>query len=159
MATVLRVIFLYLFLLVTMRIMGKREFNQFSSLELVTLLLIPELLSQALSYEDPSLTNGIIAVTTLLTLTFVTSLIMQRSKRAGKVIEGVPVVLVQRGKLVEDAMNKERVSSDEIFSQMHQSGLETLDQVRWAILETDGRIAIVPTEENEVNTDSDSNAN
>jgi uncharacterized membrane protein YcaP (DUF421 family) len=147
MATVLRVIFLYLFLLITLRVMGKREFNQFSTLELVTLLLIPELLSQALSYEDPSLINGIVAVTTLLTLTFLTSLVLHRFKRMGKLLEGTPIVLVDHGKFLEDAMNKERVTPGEIFAQMHQSGLYKLDQIRWAILETDGCIAIVPEED------------
>jgi uncharacterized membrane protein YcaP (DUF421 family) len=152
MATVLRIVFIYFFLLITLRAMGKREFSQLSSQELVMLLLIPELLSQALSYEDPSLTNAIIAVTTLLTLTFFTSLVMHRHKRMEKLIEGIPIVLVQHGKFVEDAMNRERVTPGEIFAQMHQSGLETLDQVRWAILETEGRIAIVPEDSEETNS-------
>lgn len=149
METVLRVIFLYLFLLVTLRVMGKREFSQLSTLELVMLLLIPELLSQALSYEDPSLINALIAVTTLLTLSFLTSVIMHRSRRIEGIMEGKPIVLVHHGKLLEDAMNKERVTPSEIFTQMHQSGLEKLDQVRWAILETDGLIAIIPEEDEE----------
>lgn len=144
METVLRVAFIYLFLLVALRVMGKREFSELSAIEFVTLLLIPELMQQAMIRQDYSLTNAIIGVATLLTLTFITSLVMHRSKRMETLIEGIPMVLVQDGRLLEDAMNKERVTPDEIFTQMHMMGLYDLQQVRWAILETEGRIAIIP---------------
>jgi uncharacterized membrane protein YcaP (DUF421 family) len=146
METVVRVFLLYLFVIVGLRIMGKREFSEMSPLELVTLLLIPDILSQSLVREDFSLTNGIIAIATLFTLTFLTSLLLHRSKRAEKMIDGIPVVLVENGRLLEDPMNRERVTPGEIFAQMHQTGLYKLEQVRWAILETDGRIAIIPAE-------------
>ena len=146
METVVRVFLLYLFVIIGLRVMGKREFSEMSPLELVTLLLIPDILSQSLVKEDFSLTNGVIAIATLFTLTFLTSLLMHRSQKAEKIIEGIPVVLVENGRLLEDPMNRERVSPGEIFAQMHQSGLYRLEQVRWAILETDGRIAIIPSQ-------------
>jgi uncharacterized membrane protein YcaP (DUF421 family) len=147
METVVRVLVLYLFIIVGLRIMGKREFSEMSPLELVTLLLIPDILSQALVREDFSMTNGIIAIATLFTLTFLTSLLMHRSKRAESLVSGKPIVLIENGRLLDEPMNKERVSVEEIFSQMHQSGLYKLEQVRWAILETDGRIALIPAED------------
>jgi|SRR5690606_6913354 uncharacterized membrane protein YcaP (DUF421 family) len=146
METVVRVSIIYLFLLVGLRIMGKREFSQLSPLELVTLLLIPELVAQALIRDDYSLTNAIVAVTTLFGLVFLTSLILHLSKTVEKVISGVPTVLVANGELLESNLNKERVSPDEIFSEMHKVGLYELRQVRWAILETDGHIALIPVE-------------
>jgi uncharacterized membrane protein YcaP (DUF421 family) len=146
METVLRVGAIYLFLLVALRVMGKREFSELSSIEFVTLLLIPELMQQAMIRQDYSLTNALIGATTLLTLTFLTSLVTHLSKRAEQVIGGIPVVLVKDGNLLEDAMNRERVSPDEIFAQMHKGGLTLLEQVRWAILLTDGKIAIIPAE-------------
>src|SRR5688572_17716985 len=133
METVIRLFLLYLFIIIALRIMRKREYSEMSPLELVTLLLIQEILSQSLRPEDYSLTSGIIAIATLFTLTCLTSLLQHRSKRAEIAISGVPVVLVENGKLLENAMNKERVSSDEIFTQMHQTGLYKLEQVRWAI--------------------------
>jgi uncharacterized membrane protein YcaP (DUF421 family) len=150
METVLRVGSIYLFLLVALRVMGKREFSELSTIEFVTLLLIPELMQQAMIRQDYSLTNAFIGAATLLTLTFLTSLIMHRSKRAESLIGGIPVVLVEQGKLLENAMNKERVSPDEVFTQMHKEGLTRLEQVRWAILQTDGQIAIIPAEGEEV---------
>lgn len=150
METVFRVTIIYFFLMIALRIMGKREFGQMSPLELVALLLIPEIVSQALLREDFSMTNAIIAVTTLLTMVFLTSLVIQVSKRAEKAIAGAPTVLVYHGQLVADHMHKERVTEGEIFGEMHKSGLDRLEQVRWAVLEGDGKIAIIPeTPENQ----------
>jgi uncharacterized membrane protein YcaP (DUF421 family) len=147
METVVRVAIVYVFLMVGLRVLGKREFGQMSPLELVTLLLIPELVSQSLIREDFSLINGLVAVTTLLTLTYVTSLVVHRSRRAEAVISGRPAVLVAHGRFRPQAMNLERVTPDELFNEMHNAGLERLDQVRWAVLESDGQIAIVPEEQ------------
>lgn len=64
----------------------------------------------------------------------------------GRLTEGVPVIPVQRGSLVTSALHRERISPDEIFSEMHKAGLERLEQVKWGVLEPDGRISFVPWE-------------
>jgi uncharacterized membrane protein YcaP (DUF421 family) len=144
METVLRISVIYLLVFAGLRVMGKREFGQLSPLELVTLLMIPEIVSQALTGEDYSVTNAVIGVATLLVLVFATSLVMHRFKKAERIITGEPSVLVRHGKMLEAAMNAARVSADEVFEEMHHAGLQTLDQVDWAILEPGGKIAIVP---------------
>ena len=144
MDTVLRVAAIYLLVFAGLRVMGKREFGQLSPLELVTLLMIPEIVSQALTGEDYSVTNAAIGVATLLVLVFTTSLLMHRFKKAETLIAGEPSVLVRHGKMLQDAMNVARVSADEVFEEMHKVGLLKIEQVDWAILEPDGRIAIVP---------------
>ena len=146
METVLRVAVIYLLVFAGLRVMGKREFSQLSPVELVTLLMIPEVVSQALTGEDYSITTAAIGVATLLVLVFGTSLLMHRFKKAEAVIAGEPSILVRHGAMLEHTMNSARVTEDEVFSEMHKSGLLTLDQVEWAILEPDGRIAIVPVE-------------
>lgn len=130
METVIRVAVIYLVSLVGLRLVGKREFSQLSPLELVTLLLIPELVSQSLVREDYSITNAIVGVTTLLSLVFINSLIMHKSKWVEELIEDTPSLLVQHGKLIIDNMNKERISPDEIFAEMHHVGLYRLSQVK-----------------------------
>lgn len=140
----MRVVAIYLFLLVALRIVGKREFGQLGPFDLVVLLLIPEMLTEALTVDDQSLTNGFIGVSTLLSLVFLTSLIAYRFRRAGRVIEGEPSVLVQHGFLVPRNLDRERVSPDELRSAIHEAGLERMEQVKWAILSTDGRISVVP---------------
>lgn len=81
---------------------------------------------------------------TLLTLVFTTS--AHRSKLFERV-EGKPAVLVVRGRLAEEALHKERVNPGEIFEEMRAAGLEWLEQVKWAILESDGRVSVIPEDE------------
>ena len=144
---VIRITLIYLVLLLALRLMGKREFGQLSPFELLTLLLIPEILSEALHPGDRSLTGAFVGVFTLLSLVFLTAVLAYRSPRIGEVTEGVATVLVQRGALVPSTLHRERVSPDEIFSEMHKAGLERLEQVKWAVLEPDGRISFVPWEQ------------
>ncbi len=146
MDTVWRVAVVYLFLMAALRTMGKRDVGQLAPFDLVVLLLIPEIFSQAMAGEDYSLTNAIIGVSTLLSLVFLTSVITYRYRWIAKVVEGEPAVLVRHGHLVPEAMNRERVGPDEIVAHMHKSGLERIEQVKWAILETDGSISFVPWE-------------
>jgi uncharacterized membrane protein YcaP (DUF421 family) len=144
MHTAFRVIFIYLFILVGMRILGKREFGQLGPMEFVSLLLIPDLVSQGVTGNDYSMTNAVIAVSTLLALVFITSVAVHISKRAELIVEGIPVVLAHGGKLIPETMNKERVTAEELFAEMHKTGIEELKEVKWAILDSDGKIAIIP---------------
>jgi uncharacterized membrane protein YcaP (DUF421 family) len=144
METVIRVTVIYAFIIVGLRIMGKREFGQLSPLELVTLLIIPEILTEALVSDDHSVTNALIGTTTLLSLVYFISLWQHHSHRVHEMIGGKPTVLAHRGRLLEDQLNQEHVTPGEIFGEMHKRGLERLEQVKWAILETDGKISIIP---------------
>lgn len=146
METVLRMAFIYIFLMIALRAMGKRELNKLSAFELVMLLLIPELFSQAALREDFSMTNATIATATLLTLVLLTSVISHLSRRAHKVINGTPTVLVRAGRYIEENMNRERIGPEELLAEMHKAGFERLEQIKWAILEDDGKIALVPAE-------------
>jgi uncharacterized membrane protein YcaP (DUF421 family) len=151
MDTVLRIAFIYFFLMLAIRLMGKRELSEMSAFELVTLLLIPEIFATALSREDYSMTHAVIGAATLFTLVFITSLATFRFKRVEEIVEGKPTVLVHNGRFIERHLKRERLTPDEIFTEMHKSGIEQLEQVRWAILEMDGKIAIIPVEQPTVN--------
>lgn len=149
METVLRVVAIYLFLMVSLRILGKREFGQLSPLEMISILLIPEIISNALQLEISSMTEAVIGVTTLLSLTALTTVVVYRSQRMERAITGQPVVLAHKGRLVEANMNLERITSDEMMGEVRRAGLESLSQVGWAILETDGSITVIPLEKPE----------
>lgn len=155
METVLRIAFIYFFLMFALRVMGKRELSKMSAFELVLLLMIPELFSQGALREDFSMTNATIATATLLTLVLLTSILSHMSKRAHAVINGSPTVLVRSGRYVEDNMNRERIAPDELLAEMHKAGYERLEQIRWAILEDDGKIALVPADGEEMPQDHD----
>jgi uncharacterized membrane protein YcaP (DUF421 family) len=143
--TVLRIAFVYFALMVALRVLGKRELSEMSPFELVTLLMIPEIFSPALAREDYSMTHATIGAATLFTLLFLTSALTFRFKGAERVVEGKPTVLVRNGQFLERNMQHERVTPDEVLTEMHKSGVEQLEEVRWAILEMDGKIAIVPS--------------
>lgn len=143
---VVRVSLIYLFLMVGFRIMGKREFGQLTPFELVTLLLIPEIVSKALTGQDYSITAAFIGVSTLLALVFLTSVLTFRYTRVRRITEGRAAVLARDGALVDETMTRERISPEEVEIELHKYGLEEVTQVRWAMLEVDGSITIVPTD-------------
>ncbi len=144
MDTVIRVAVIYVFLMVAFRIIGKREFGQLEPFEFVTLILIPHLVADAMTGDDYSVTNALIAVSTVLTLVFLTSLLAFLSRPFARVVEGEAAVLVRHGYLVPENMNKERIAPAELTAEMHRFGLEWMSQVKWAVLETDGKITFVP---------------
>jgi uncharacterized membrane protein YcaP (DUF421 family) len=141
---VVRVAIIYVLLMLGLRVIGKREFGQLTPFELVTLLLIPEIVTKALVGEDYSLTAAFVGVTTLLVLVFVTSLLAYRFPAFGRFTEGRPALLARAGALVPATLHRERVSPDEIRLELHKYGLEELSQVKWALLEVDGSITLVP---------------
>jgi uncharacterized membrane protein YcaP (DUF421 family) len=147
--TVIRIAIIYVVVMIGLRIIGKRELSQLAPRELVMLLLIPELFSQAALGEDFSMTNAIIAFVTLLVLVFWTSVLTYLSPRAGRLVDATPAVLVRHGELVPGALHRERITAEEVFSEMRHVGLTQLSQVDWAILEGDGKISIVPARESE----------
>ena len=149
MEIVIRVAIIYLFLLIALRVIDKRELGEMSPMEFITLMLIPEIVTQALTDEDYSLTGGVIGICTLLSLVFITSLVSYRFKKAGDIIEGMSTLLVDHGRLIQENVDRERVSIDEIFSEMHKQGYARLQEVQWVILEPDGKLAFIPHQRNE----------
>jgi uncharacterized membrane protein YcaP (DUF421 family) len=154
METVFRVILIYLVILSGLRIIGKREFGQLSPLELVSLLLVPELVGQTMLKDDFSLTNAIIAISSLFSVVIITSVLRYRFEKVEKVISGEPSVLVSHGEFIESNLHKERIDAAEIFGEMHKSGLSRLEQVKWAILESDGKISIVSEDEHPIHANA-----
>jgi uncharacterized membrane protein YcaP (DUF421 family) len=146
---VARVALIYLFLMVALRLMGKREFGELTPFELVTLLLIPEIVSKALTGEDYSFTAAVIGVSTLLALVLVTSILAYRFPGLGRLLEGEPRILARQGEFVTDALNRERIAPEEIGIAMHKYGIEALADVKWAMLEVDGSITIIPARSTE----------
>ena len=147
METVVRIAIIYVFVLLGLRIIGKRELSQMAPRELVMLLLIPELFSQAALGEDFSMVNAIVACATLLVLVFWTSVVTHLHRPISRAIDASPAVLVRHGELLLDTLDRERVTAEELFSEMRHAGLSRLAQVDWAILEGDGKISIVPVRE------------
>jgi uncharacterized membrane protein YcaP (DUF421 family) len=148
MESVLRAAALYLLLLVLVRLTGRRSLRETSAFDLVLLLVIGEATQQALLGEDFSLVNAVLVVVTLLLMDVGLSLLKQRSAAAERVIDGVPTLLVADGKPLEERLRRARVDVTDVLQAARiRHGLVGLEQIRWAVLEADGTISIVPAGE------------
>ena len=143
METVIRVVFVYVFVWACFRVLGKRELSQMAPFELVMLLFVPQFFSRALTRQDYSMTNAIAASTTLFSLVLLTSILSFKFGAFRRFMEARPTVLVKSGQILSRSLGQERIAAEEIFSAMHKAGVERLEQVQWAILEADGKIAII----------------
>lgn len=146
MQTVIRVVLMYFIVWGAFRILGKRELSRMSPLELVLLLFIPQLFSRALTRQDYSFTNALIGATTLLSLVFLSSALSYRFRGVAYVMVPKPTVLIENGRFIDQALHEERISRTDVFDAMAKSGIVDVDDVRWAVLQSDGSIAIIPTE-------------
>lgn len=147
-----RIAAIYFFLTLAFRLIGKRELSMLSPLELITLMLIPEIASRTLTDDGPVL-HALGGISVLLLLVFGVSLLSTRFKAVEAMIEPTPRVLVIDGRLCQEAMMTERITPDELFAEMHKHGIVELSDVRWAILESGGDIAFIP-KSGELPTDS-----
>lgn len=144
MEAVIRALLVYFFLLIAFRIMGKRSLAEITTFDFVLLLIIGEAIQQGLLGEDFSLINAFVIVATLLSIEIVLSLLKQRSSMADKLLEGTPLLIVDRGKLLKRQMKEEKIDEDDILEAARKQGLERIEDVKYAILEKNGEINIIP---------------
>jgi uncharacterized membrane protein YcaP (DUF421 family) len=148
MESVIRAVVVYLFLLLVFRLSGKRTLSEATSFDLVLLLIISETTQQAMVGNDHSMTNGVVLILTLVGTDILLSLLKQWFPSVDKWVDGVPLIVVRDGKLMQDRMNRERIDENDILeAAREQEGLERLDQIRYAVLERSGQISIVPQRE------------
>ena len=146
MESVIRAALVYCFLLVIFRLSGKRTLGEATTFDLVLLLIISEAVQQALVDSDNSITNAVLLVGTLVGIDIGLSLLKRRAPWLEKVIDDVPLVLVEPGRPDMERMAKCRVDEEDILEAARlQRGLERMDQVKYAVLERNGKIAIIPT--------------
>ena len=142
---VLRGTLIYLFVFLVFHIMGKRSLKDITVFDFVLLLIISEATTDALIGEDYSLTACFVMVSTLVGVDFILSKISGKSVWLTLLFEGAPIIVVERGKPLRDRMKKTRVDEDDILEAARLThGLTRMDQIRYAVLERDGSISIIP---------------
>ena len=139
----LRALFLYAFVVLVMRVLGRRELSSLGAVDLVLLIVLGDAIQQGLTQDDYSVTGAVIAVSTIGALQVASSYLAFRSKRVRKVIEGEPIVVIQDGKLIEKTLKRERLAEDEVAEEMRMQQIASFDQVQWGILETNGQISFI----------------
>jgi uncharacterized membrane protein YcaP (DUF421 family) len=144
---VLRTAIVYLFLVAVLRLSGKRQVGQMSVLELVVILVISDAVQNSMVGDNLTLWGGLVAVVTLLTLDLALKTMARRSKPLRTAIEGEPRLLVRDGRLLERAIEAEGLEVDEVRAAIRSHGLAGVEDVRFAVLETDGSISVIPRDE------------
>jgi uncharacterized membrane protein YcaP (DUF421 family) len=140
---VLRALVLFFFLLLLMRITGRRELSTLQPFDFILLIVVGDALQQGLTQDDYSVTGAMIAVGTIATLQVALSWIGIRVAFMRPLLEGEPIVLVQDGKPIERNLRRERLTIDDLAEQMRIQQIASIDDVRWAVLETGGQISFV----------------
>jgi uncharacterized membrane protein YcaP (DUF421 family) len=142
---VLRAIGIYLILMVIFRLMGKRSLAETTPFDLVLLLIFSEALQSALVDEDDSVTAAITVILTLLVVNLGFTLLRQKSTQAERLIEGVPIVILENGVPIEDRMRRARVDEGDILAAARETqGIDQIADIRLAVLERSGTISIMP---------------
>jgi uncharacterized membrane protein YcaP (DUF421 family) len=138
---ILRPILVYAFLIVGLRMAGKRELAQLNPFDLVVLLTLSNTVQNAIIGEDNSVTGGLIGATTLLLVNYALVRFVSRHERLERLVEGDPDLLIEDGKIQVDCLKKEAITVVELLGAAHKQGFMSLDEIERAVLDPNGGIA------------------
>jgi uncharacterized membrane protein YcaP (DUF421 family) len=141
---VIRGVIVYLFLLVILRLTGKRQVGQLAPFDLVLLLVLSNAVQNSMNGGDNSLIGGLISAATLVALNYCVGLLTYKSKKLEGLIEGRPQVLIHNGKLFEDVLTKAMMTHHELSAALRRAGCSCTEEVHSAILENNGSISVTP---------------
>ena len=145
MDTIIRAVAVYAFLFIVFRIAGKRSLAEITTFDFVLLLIIAETTQQAMIGDDFSIATAVLLIATLFFVEIGLTLLKRRFTKLDRFMEGEPVLLVENGKPLQEQMDLERVDTDDILEAARRwRGLERIDQIKFAVLERDGNISVIP---------------
>jgi uncharacterized membrane protein YcaP (DUF421 family) len=144
MDSVLRALAMYLALMVLFKIAGRRSLAELTTFDFVLLMIIGEATQQALLGDDFSLTNAFLVIITLIAIDVGFSLLKQRSSWISRLIDGEPTIIVENGKLLHRRLRHARLIEADVMEAARSSqGIETIDQIKFAIIERNGKISVI----------------
>lgn len=141
---VIRAAVAFLFVYLLTRIIGRRELSSMQPFDLIMLVMIGDLVQQGVTQNDFSVTGALLVGSTITLLTVAVSYANFRFPRLRPALDGDPVIVVEDGKPIERNLRRNRITLEELAAAARQSQLDSLDDVRWAVLETNGRISFIP---------------
>ena len=141
---VLRAVIVFAFVLLLLRIAGKRQIGQMTPFDLVLLLIISNAVQNSMNGGDNSITAGIILATTLVVINYGVGWIAFRSKTVERLLEGRPVILVHNGKVDQHSLEQSQMTQHDLEVTLRAAGYAGPHQVRYAVLETTGRVSVIP---------------
>jgi uncharacterized membrane protein YcaP (DUF421 family) len=140
---VLRATVVFVFLLLLMRIVGRRELSSLEPFDLVLLVVIGDLVQQGVTQSDHSLTGALLAAGTFGVLVVAVSYFSFRFRRLRPVIEGEPMIVIQDGKPIERNLRRERITLEELAAAARRQEITSLADVQWGVLETGGQLNFI----------------
>jgi uncharacterized membrane protein YcaP (DUF421 family) len=145
METILRATVIYWFLWIVVRGTGKRTLAELNPLDLLLIVIIGDLIQQGVTQQDVSITGAILAVSVFVFWTLVADFWGRRSAAANRVLAGEPVIVLESGEPIRARLDQERVTLDELKEAARIAGYGDLDQIRYGVLESDGRFSFIPS--------------
>ena len=139
----IRAIILYCFVIFVMRAVGRRELSSLTAVDLVLLIVMGDAIQQGLTQDDYSVTGSFIVVSTFAVLQVATAYLGFRFRRLRVVLEGQPIVLVDDGELIHENLRRHRLTPDDVAEEMRLQQIMSFSDLRWAILEANGRISFI----------------
>jgi uncharacterized membrane protein YcaP (DUF421 family) len=133
----------YLFIVIAIRIFGKKELAQLSVVDLVFILLISNAVQNAMVGPDSTLSGGLVAASTLFLVNYTLKYLQYRFPKFGKVIQGDATMLVYQGKILESHMKMAKITNDELMEAVREHGVKSINDVDLAIMEVDGSISVL----------------
>lgn len=140
---IINTLVVYLFIVLAIRLFGKREVAQLSITDLVLILLISNSVQSAMIGGDTTLLGGLAAAMTLFTINYVFGLLFYRSKTLTGLLQGHPIMLIYDGRPIHENMNKVQISLEELEAVVREHGVEHIRDVNLAILELDGNVSVL----------------
>lgn len=147
-----RSFFFYILIGVLYRLMGKREVAELSIMDLVVSIFIAQIASIAIENYDKTLFISIIPIAVLVTLQIISSILELKSNKAREIIDGKNSVIINKGKVDFREMSKQRYNLDDLLVQLREQGIKSLEEVDYAILETDGKLSIFKLQDDTTRT-------
>lgn len=144
---IIRSIIIYLIVLIVYRLMGKRQLGQMQPFELVLTLIIADLATIPMAEVSVPVLHGIVPLLTLVILHFILTIISRASQTMSKIISGKPVIIINPKGIDYKAMKKLNLSTDDIFAALREQGYFSIAQVQYAIMETNGKVSVMPKAE------------
>jgi uncharacterized membrane protein YcaP (DUF421 family) len=140
---ILRAAIIYFFLLFLLRLVGRHEFGQLSTFDLILFLIISESVSNSLSAGDISLVSGIISASTLIAIDLIMDFLKFKSSFIRRLFSDHQVKLIQDGKMMKNNMRRELLTRDDLLVGLREKGVDHIEDVREAYLEPDGSISVL----------------
>lgn len=144
MEIVVRATVIYWFLWLIVRGTGKRSLSELTPLEMILIVVLGDLVQQGVTQEDMSITGAVVAVSVFVVWTLVSDAISRRSRTASSLLSGTPAIVLRSGRPLQDRLDDEHLTLDELKEAARLQGYADLSQLDWAILETDGQFSFIP---------------